>query len=128
MSDVPPAEVRRTAVMTVLTVIAGAVDAVSFLALGKVFCALATGNVLFPAASSSGRAGHPAAGAAGTGTGADRDGAAVLVCAAASHAAGVRREGAGAQGRKPPRVVGVRRPGSPRSPRRCRRSPPCAPR
>ncbi|MFD8846007.1 DUF1275 family protein [Streptomyces pseudogriseolus] len=33
--------------MTVLTVIAGAVDAVSFLTLGKVFCALATGNVLF---------------------------------------------------------------------------------
>ncbi len=33
--------------MTVLTVIAGAVDAVSFLTLGKVFCALVTGNVLF---------------------------------------------------------------------------------
>ncbi|MCM1941923.1 DUF1275 domain-containing protein [Streptomyces sp. G3] len=38
---------RRTAVMTVLTVLAGAVDAVSFLTMGKVFCALATGNVLF---------------------------------------------------------------------------------
>ncbi|MFE2433904.1 DUF1275 family protein, partial [Streptomyces sp. NPDC059409] len=38
---------RRTAVMTVLTVVAGAVDAVSFLTMGKVFCALATGNVLF---------------------------------------------------------------------------------
>lgn len=33
--------------MTVLTVLAGAVDAVSFLTMGKVFCALATGNVLF---------------------------------------------------------------------------------
>ncbi|MFZ4154145.1 YoaK family protein [Streptomyces pseudogriseolus] len=47
MSDVPPAEVRRTGVLTVLTVIAGAVDAASFLTLGKVFCAFATGNVLF---------------------------------------------------------------------------------
>ncbi|MFE0812870.1 YoaK family protein [Streptomyces sp. NPDC058794] len=42
-----PPDVRRTAVMTVLTVLAGAVDAVSFLTMGKVFCALATGNVLF---------------------------------------------------------------------------------
>ncbi|MCP8708330.1 DUF1275 family protein [Streptomyces cellulosae] len=33
--------------MTVLTVIAGAVDAVSFLTLAKVFCALVTGDVLF---------------------------------------------------------------------------------
>jgi uncharacterized membrane protein YoaK (UPF0700 family) len=33
--------------MTVLTVPAGAVDAVSFLTMRKVFCALATGNVLF---------------------------------------------------------------------------------
>ncbi len=47
MSGLPPCEVRRTAAMTVLTVIAGAVDAVSFLTLGKVFCALVTGNVLF---------------------------------------------------------------------------------
>ncbi|MGM7444664.1 DUF1275 family protein, partial [Streptomyces tunisiensis] len=45
-----PSEVRRTAAMTVLTVIAGAVgavDAVSFLTLGEVFCARVTGNVLF---------------------------------------------------------------------------------
>ncbi|MET8596052.1 YoaK family protein [Streptomyces althioticus] len=47
MPDLPPSEVRRAAAMTVLTVISGAVDAVSFLTLGKVFCALVTGNVLF---------------------------------------------------------------------------------
>ncbi|MEU3937603.1 YoaK family protein [Streptomyces sp. NPDC029044] len=50
MSDVSPVlatDARRVAVMTVLTVLAGAVDAVSFLTMGKVFCALATGNVLF---------------------------------------------------------------------------------
>ncbi|MFJ5998972.1 YoaK family protein [Streptomyces sp. NPDC092370] len=50
MSDASPVlatDVRRVAVMTVLTVLAGAVDAVSFLTMGKVFCALATGNVLF---------------------------------------------------------------------------------
>lgn len=33
--------------MAVLTVLAGAVDAISFLTMGNVFCALATGNVLF---------------------------------------------------------------------------------
>ncbi|MGW0815973.1 YoaK family protein [Streptomyces viridiviolaceus] len=42
-----PPDVRRTVVMTVLTALAGAVDAVSFLTMGKVFCAPATGNVLF---------------------------------------------------------------------------------
>ncbi|MEV8593605.1 YoaK family protein [Streptomyces sp. NPDC052012] len=50
MPEAPPAsasDVRRTVVMTVLTVLAGAVDAVSFLTMGHVFCALATGNVLF---------------------------------------------------------------------------------
>ncbi|MFF7892680.1 YoaK family protein [Streptomyces sp. NPDC007907] len=50
MSDASPVlatDARRVAVMTVLTVLAGAVDAVSFLTMGKVFCALATGNVLF---------------------------------------------------------------------------------
>ncbi|MFC9684818.1 YoaK family protein [Streptomyces sp. NPDC056948] len=50
MSDASPAlatDARRVAVMTVLTMLAGAVDAVSFLTMGKVFCALATGNVLF---------------------------------------------------------------------------------
>ncbi|MFF7731456.1 DUF1275 family protein [Streptomyces sp. NPDC007984] len=46
-SPVPAPHARRVAVMTVLTVLAGAVDAVSFLTMGKVFCALATGNVLF---------------------------------------------------------------------------------
>ncbi|MFC9502086.1 YoaK family protein [Streptomyces sp. NPDC057002] len=50
MSDASPApttDARRVAVMTVLTLLAGAVDAISFLTMGKVFCALATGNVLF---------------------------------------------------------------------------------
>ncbi|WP_328560359.1 YoaK family protein [Streptomyces coelicoflavus] len=46
-SAAAPPDLRRTAVMTLLTVLAGAVDAVSFLTMGKVFCALATGNVLF---------------------------------------------------------------------------------
>ncbi|WP_217166675.1 YoaK family protein [Streptomyces sp. AC512_CC834] len=46
-SSAAPPDPRRTAVMTVLTVLAGAVDAVSFLTMGNVFCALATGNVLF---------------------------------------------------------------------------------
>ena len=39
-------EVRITAVMFALTVTAGAVDAVTFLGLGRAFAALATGNVL----------------------------------------------------------------------------------
>ncbi|MFE0470829.1 YoaK family protein [Streptomyces sp. NPDC058947] len=50
MPDASPAlasDARRVTVLTVLTVLAGAVDAVSFLTMGKVFCALATGNVLF---------------------------------------------------------------------------------
>ncbi|WP_346153016.1 DUF1275 family protein [Streptomyces labedae] len=54
MSGLPPSDVRRTAVLTVLTVIAGAVDAVSFLTLGKVFCALVTGNALFPSFAPAG--------------------------------------------------------------------------
>ncbi|MFI0961053.1 YoaK family protein [Streptomyces sp. NPDC021080] len=40
-------ERRRTVVMATLTVLAGASDAVSFLTMGHVFTALATGNVLF---------------------------------------------------------------------------------
>ncbi|MEU0785544.1 YoaK family protein [Streptomyces sp. NPDC006173] len=40
-------ERQQTVVMTTLTVLAGAVDAVSFLTMGHVFTALATGNVLF---------------------------------------------------------------------------------
>ncbi|MFC8838807.1 DUF1275 family protein [Streptomyces griseoincarnatus] len=62
-----PAEVRRTAAMTVLTVIAGAVgavDAVSFLTLGKVFCARVTGNVLFLSFASAGEGDVPVARAA----------------------------------------------------------------
>ncbi|PNG22660.1 DUF1275 family protein [Streptomyces cahuitamycinicus] len=59
MSDASPVlatDARRVAVMTVLTVLAGAVDAVSFLTMGKVFCALATGNVLFLSFALAGRA------------------------------------------------------------------------
>ncbi|MFD6555761.1 YoaK family protein [Streptomyces sp. NPDC058398] len=40
-------ERQRTVVMATLTVLAGAADAVSFLTMGHVFTALATGNVLF---------------------------------------------------------------------------------
>ena len=40
-------ERQQTVVMATLTVLAGAVDAVSFLTMGHVFTALATGNVLF---------------------------------------------------------------------------------
>ncbi|MFD5816994.1 YoaK family protein [Streptomyces sp. NPDC127038] len=48
----PPApdgrrERQRTVVMATLTVLAGAVDAISFLTMGHVFTALATGNLLF---------------------------------------------------------------------------------
>ncbi len=62
-----PAEVRRTAAMTVLTVIAGAVgavDAVSFLTLGEVFCARVTGNVLFLSFAPAGEGDVPVARAA----------------------------------------------------------------
>ncbi|MDQ0710876.1 uncharacterized membrane protein YoaK (UPF0700 family) [Streptomyces luteogriseus] len=47
--------------MTVLTVPAGAVDAVSFLTMGKAFCALATGNVLFPSFGLAGEGDVPVA-------------------------------------------------------------------
>ncbi|MFF3409162.1 YoaK family protein [Streptomyces sp. NPDC002742] len=40
-------ERQQTVVMATLTVLAGAVDAVSFLTMGHVFTALATGNLLF---------------------------------------------------------------------------------
>ncbi|MEU2992144.1 DUF1275 family protein [Streptomyces griseoincarnatus] len=50
--------------MTVLTVIAGAVDAVSFLTLGKVFCARVTGNALFPSFAPAGEGDVPVARAA----------------------------------------------------------------
>ncbi|MGW0969544.1 YoaK family protein [Streptomyces sp. NPDC002516] len=40
-------ELQQTVVMATLTVLAGAVDAVSFLTMGHVFTALATGNLLF---------------------------------------------------------------------------------
>ncbi|WSB84363.1 DUF1275 domain-containing protein [Streptomyces cellulosae] len=62
--DVPPSEVRRTAAMTVLTVTAGAVDAVSFLTPGKVFRALMTGNVQFPSFAPAGAGDVPVARAA----------------------------------------------------------------
>lgn len=40
-------ELRTTVIMTVLTVVAGAIDAITFLTMGRVFAALETGNVLF---------------------------------------------------------------------------------
>jgi uncharacterized membrane protein YoaK (UPF0700 family) len=49
-----------TAAMGVLTVTAGAVDVISFLALGQVFTALETGNVLFLAFSLAGMGSIPA--------------------------------------------------------------------
>ncbi|MFE5256142.1 YoaK family protein [Streptomyces coelicoflavus] len=60
-SAAAPPDRRRTAVMTLLTVLAGAVDAVSFLTMGKVFCALATGNVLFLAFALAGEGDVPVA-------------------------------------------------------------------
>ncbi|MFR9758039.1 YoaK family protein [Streptomyces sp. TR06-5] len=45
MAEVPSS--RRVAGLLVLTFSSGMVDAVGFIALGHVFCALATGNVLF---------------------------------------------------------------------------------
>ncbi|MEV5090600.1 DUF1275 family protein, partial [Streptomyces griseoincarnatus] len=53
--------------MTVLTVIAGAVDAVdavSFLTLGEVFCARMTGNALFLSFAPAGKGDVPVARAA----------------------------------------------------------------
>ncbi len=45
-ADAAPGEVRISVVMFALTATAGAVDAVTFLGLGRAFAALATGNVL----------------------------------------------------------------------------------
>src|SRR5947209_18455795 len=45
-ADPVRSEIRITVVMFALTVTAGAVDAVTFLGLGRAFAALATGNVL----------------------------------------------------------------------------------
>jgi len=55
-------EVPVTVAMAVLTVTAGAVDAISFLALGQVFTALATGNLLFLAFALGGRDRFPLSG------------------------------------------------------------------
>jgi uncharacterized membrane protein YoaK (UPF0700 family) len=52
-------EVPITVAMAVLTVTAGAVDAISFLALGQVFTALATGNLLFLAFALGGQGSVP---------------------------------------------------------------------
>ncbi|NEA93586.1 DUF1275 domain-containing protein, partial [Actinospica acidiphila] len=64
MSGPPPSEVRRTAAMTVLTVIAGAVDAASFLTLGKASWALVTGDALFLSFAPAGEGEVPVARAA----------------------------------------------------------------
>ena len=52
-------EMPITVAMGVLTVTAGAVDAISFLALGQVFTALATGNLLFLAFALGGQGSVP---------------------------------------------------------------------
>ena len=52
-------ELPITMAMAVLTVTAGAVDAISFLALGQVFTALATGNLLFLAFALGGQGSVP---------------------------------------------------------------------
>ncbi|GAA2145941.1 hypothetical protein GCM10009760_35150 [Kitasatospora kazusensis] len=54
-------EVRITAVLAVLTVTSGVIDAVSFLGLGRVFAALATGNLLLLAFGIAGSAALPVA-------------------------------------------------------------------
>jgi uncharacterized membrane protein YoaK (UPF0700 family) len=63
-ADPVRSEIRVTVVMFALTVTAGAVDAVTFLGLGRAFAALATGNVLllsFGVANAPGiPIGHPA--------------------------------------------------------------------
>ena len=61
-SPTPPTaqhEIPITVAMAVLTVTAGAVDAISFLALGQVFTALATGNLLFLAFALGGQGAVP---------------------------------------------------------------------
>ncbi|WP_102639122.1 DUF1275 family protein [Streptomyces sp. SMS_SU21] len=171
MSGPPPSEVRRTAAMTVLTVIAGAVDAASFLTLGKASWALVTGDALFLSFAPAGEGEVPVARAAAA-VAAFPAGAALGAPALAGLAArgrpplreatprgtlpahlpaSIARLGADT-GRRPQRVghppsawkpaasrtrpappgtgprVGRPRATRPRSPRRCRRSPPCGPR
>src|SRR6185437_16527444 len=61
-SSTPPTaqhEIPITVAMAVLTVTAGAIDAISFLALGHVFTALATGNLLFLAFALGGQGAVP---------------------------------------------------------------------
>src|SRR6476660_9081456 len=61
-SSTPPTaqhEIAITVAMAVLTVTAGAVDAISFLGLGQVFTALATGNLLFLAFALGGQGSVP---------------------------------------------------------------------
>ncbi|MEU9473367.1 YoaK family protein [Streptomyces avermitilis] len=53
-SPVDRTELRTTVIMTVLTMVAGAVDAITFLTMGQVFAALETGNVLFLTFASAG--------------------------------------------------------------------------
>ncbi|MFE3327359.1 YoaK family protein [Streptomyces sp. NPDC059176] len=59
-----PADLRehhQIGAMAVLTVLAGAIDAISFLTLGHIFTALATGNLLFLAFTLTGNGHVPAA-------------------------------------------------------------------
>ncbi|KEG42307.1 hypothetical protein DJ64_32655 [Streptomyces griseorubens] len=85
--------------MTVLTVISGAVDAVSFLTLGKVFCALVTGNVLFLSFALAGEGDVPVERAA-TAVAAFAAGAALGALTLAGLAAGRRRVRGGRRARR----------------------------
>ncbi|MFB7933988.1 YoaK family protein [Streptomyces sp. NPDC056039] len=60
-SEALATDARQVAVMTVLTLLAGAVDAVSFLTMGDVFCSLVTGNVLFLSFALAGEGAVPVA-------------------------------------------------------------------
>ncbi len=58
---VEPTELRETVIMAALTVVAGAVDAISFLTMGHVFAALTTGNLLFMSFAMAGEGQVPVA-------------------------------------------------------------------
>jgi uncharacterized membrane protein YoaK (UPF0700 family) len=61
-SSTPPTaqhEIAITVAMAVLALTAGAVDAISFLGLGQVFTALATGNLLLLAFAQGGQGAVP---------------------------------------------------------------------
>ncbi|MFD8548241.1 YoaK family protein [Streptomyces sp. NPDC059649] len=60
----PPSGTALTVIMVCLTVVTGMVEAVSFLALGQVFAAMQTGNLLFLGFGVAGQGGLPVVGTA----------------------------------------------------------------